>query len=47
VHEPFNNAGGSGYGYHIFGVNSAPLIENNIAYQLPSSLCSKAEEAGA
>ena len=33
VHEPFNNAGGSGYGYHIFGVNSAHLIENNIAYQ--------------
>ena len=31
VYDPWNNAGGSGYGYHIFGPNSDHLIEDNIA----------------
>ena len=31
IHDPYNTAGGSGYGYHLFGPNSDHLVEDNIA----------------
>lgn len=38
VHEPWDNEGGSGYGYHIFGPNSDHLVEDNIAWQCRHSM---------